>query len=312
MAGERAPAIVIHGGAGAWPNDRRAAAIAGCEEAARVGLSLLAAGGCALDAVQAAVVTLERNAAFNAGLGSVLTREGTVEVDAAIMDGRGARIGGIGAVSRVDRPIELAREVLDDGEHGLLCGAGAQRFATERGFTLCAADALVTERARRRLAKVAAARRAGERDVSDPGTVGAVAIDRNGHVAAATSTGGTTYKRAGRVGDTPLAGSGTYADDASGAASATGHGESIMRATMTRVCCDAMARGLSASEAARHAVEVVEAFAPGTVGIIAVDRTGRLGAAHGTPRMAWATGRIGPAGQPTIQAAMQVDDGDVG
>ena len=295
MDSQLIPGIVVHGGAGAWPDGRVDSAVAGCRAAAQAGLEILAAGGSALDAVQAAVRLLEQDDCFNAGLGSVLTRAGSVEVDAAIMDGRSQSVGAIAAASGIDRPVDVARAVLANGEHALLCGEGATAFAVEHGFERCGADALVTERSKRRLAAVAAQRKDDPDAVAtDPGTVGAVAVDADGHVAAATSTGGTTYKRPGRIGDTPLAGCGTYAADAEGAASATGDGEAIIRATMTARCCEAMRGGLTAADAATAAVAHVQQVVPGAdVGIIVVDPAGGLGAAHCSKRMAWAQASVG-------------------
>ncbi len=274
------PAIVVHGGAGGIEDHRVEAARAGCGAAVRAGLEILRRGGAALDAVQAAVRVLEDDPEFNAGVGAALTRDGTVELDAAIMDGATLRIGGIAAVPDLRQPIDLARLVLDDGEDALLVGEGAWRFARAHGIAPVPTESLITPRARERLATASARREGG-------GTVGAVAIDAAGHVAAATSTGGITHKRAGRVGDSPLAGCGTYADDQAGAASATGHGEFILRVTMTRVAVDRMRAGATALEAAQAAVAELAARTGGTAGIITVDKLGNLGFAHNTARMSF-------------------------
>jgi L-asparaginase / beta-aspartyl-peptidase len=280
------PAIVVHGGAGAIEDARVEPAQAGCRAAVAAGLSVLAKGGSALDAVQVAVRVLEDDPQFNAGVGCALTRDGTAELDAAIMDGETLRVGAIGAVENLRRPIDLARLVMDDGEHVLLCGEGAWRFAREHGFSPVAPAELITERSLKRLETE---RRKRSARPPEGGTVGACAIDARGHVAAATSTGGITYKRPGRIGDTPLPGCGTYADDRGGAASATGHGESIIRVTMTRVLVDALRTGASATDAARISVEELARIS-GEAGIICVDREGRVGAAHNSARMphSWA------------------------
>lgn len=295
--------LVVHGGAGVFTEDRVGPARAGCLAAVQRGLECFAAGGSALDAAMAAVRYLEDDPTFNAGVGAVLNRAGLVEVDAGVMEGTGLRFGGIAAVPNLRRPIDLARAVMDDGEHTLLAGEGAWAFARERGIEPCDAAELITARARERWAIERGRRAAGERPMTDPeghedpGTVGACAVDAAGHVAAATSTGGITFKRQGRVGDTPLCGCGTYADDQGGAASATGHGESITRITMSRVCVDQMRGGRSAGAAAWAAVDVLRDRVGGEGGIICCDASGRLGAAHNSSRMAWGAGRLAADGR---------------
>ncbi len=280
-------AIVVHGGAGTIELARHAAAIAGCAAAAQRGFARLAAGGAALDAVQAAVRALEDDPAFNAGVGAVLTRDGQVELDAAIMDGVDGRIGAIAAVPDLRRPIDLARAVLDDGEHVLLAGAAAWAFARRHGHAPAPPGTLVTARALARW-------RARQAEVASVGggTVGAVAIDGAGRLAAATSTGGVLGKRPGRVGDSPLPGCGTWADRGL-AASATGPGEAIIRATLTRRLALAVEAG--ATPAAGAAALLDEMIATGGVaagaGVIAVDRAGRIAATHRTPTMAFAAMR---------------------
>ena len=291
MSQKLAPAIVVHGGAGDLDPALADEARGGCERAVRAGLEAMAGGGSAVDAVWAAVRVLEDDPLFNAGAGSALTRDGTVECDAALMDGRSVRIGAVASMAFAPEAISLARAVLEDGEHALLCGEGAWAFARERGFAPAAPGAMVTERSRKRLEAERARRAAGAIGERGGGTVGACAIDASGHVAAATSTGGTTFKRPGRIGDTPLCGCGTYADDGGGAASATGVGEAIIRVTMTRVCVDAMRRGERAAAAAWHAVDELRRVTSGTAGIICCDRDGRLGAALSTSTMSFAAGR---------------------
>jgi beta-aspartyl-peptidase (threonine type) len=229
------------------------------------------------------VRALEDDERFNAGRGSALTRDGTVEMDAAIMSGEGLRLGAVAAVSGVRNPIELARRVLEDGAHALLVGAGAVDFAREAGIPLCAPDFHVTETARGDLARELA-RRA---HATGGGTVGAVAVDAGGHVAAATSTGGMVGKRAGRVGDSPLPGAGTYADDEAGAASATGHGERIMQVALTKTAIDLLRAGRPAAQAARAALATLDRVA-GHGGLIVVDKNGGVGAAFNTTSMSWA------------------------
>jgi beta-aspartyl-peptidase (threonine type) len=278
------PVIVVHGGAGSRPATGPAADAArdACARAAALGHAILAGGGDALDAVQAAVRALEDDERFNAGRGSALTREGTVEMDAAIMSGDGLRAGAVAAASGVRNPIDLARRVLDAGEHVLLVGAGALAFAREAGVTLCPPDFHVTDAARADLERELARRARPE----GGGTVGAVAVDARGHVAAATSTGGMVGQRVGRVGDSPLPGAGTYADDAAGAASATGHGERIIQVGLARTAIDLLRAGLPADEAAPRALAALERVG-GRGGLILVDRAGRAGVAFNTTSMSW-------------------------
>ena len=280
--------IVVHGGAGSRAPEAPEALAArqGCVGAAAAGQAILLQGGTALDAVQAAVRTLEDDERFNAGRGSSLTRAGTVEMDAALMEGTALRVGAVAAVTGVRNPIELARHVLDDGEHALLVAEGALAFARERGVALTAPDFHVTEAQRAALARELAHRTGAP---AGGGTVGAVAVDAAGHVAAATSTGGMVGKRPGRVGDSPLAGAGTYADDEAGAASATGHGERIIQVALTKTAVDLLRAGLPAPEAAVRAIATLGRVA-GKAGIILVDRAGNVGAAFNTTSMAWATG----------------------
>ena len=304
------PAIVVHGGAGDLDPAFADEARAGCERAARAGLAVMAAGGGAVEAVWAAVRVLEDDPLFNAGTGSALTRDGTVECDAALMDGASVKIGAVASMVDAPAAISVARAVLEDGEHALLCGDGAWAFARERGFAPAAPGALVTERGRRRLEAERQRRAAG--GGAGPragGTVGACAVDAGGHVAAATSTGGTTYKRPGRVGDTPLCGCGTYADDEGGAASATGVGEAIIRVTMTRVCVDAMRDGGAAVAAAWRAVEELRRVTGGTAGIICCDRAGRVGAALSTATMSHAAGRLTDGPEPVVISGVALDPG---
>jgi beta-aspartyl-peptidase (threonine type) len=271
-------AIIVHGGAGTVEDSRRARCIGGCEAAAEVGWRCLDGGGSALDAVEAAVRALEDDEEFNAGYGAVLTRDGRVEVDAAVMLGN-RRVGAVGAVPWLRHPVTLARRVLEDGEHVLLVGDGALAFAREHDILPESPETLIAARARQRHpAKVA---RGGD-------TVGACAVDRAGNLAVATSTGGIAGKRSGRVGDTPLCGAGSFAEAGVGAASATGHGESIIRALMTHFAVERLRAGDSAEAAARAAVAELVARTGGTGGIILVDAAGRIGHFTATARMPWA------------------------
>ena len=282
------PSIIVHGGAGAVEDERRAVCVAGCESAADAGFAVLAQGGSALDAVEAAVRVLEDNPEFNAGYGAVLNRAGEVEVDACLMDGA-LRAGAVAAVPWLRHPITLARKLLENGEHVLLTGAGALAFAREHGVSPESPATMISPRAQLRFERA----RAAHVSMRTPGdTVGACAIDARGQVAAATSTGGTAYKRPGRIGDSPLPGCGNYADARAGAASATGHGESIIRIVMCKGVIDRLRAGASPDEAARAAVaELIERTGDGDDGgggVIVVGLDGRIGHHTSTPRMPWA------------------------
>lgn len=299
-------AIVVHGGAGAIAPERHARVAEGCAAAAEIGYAVLAAGGRALDAVQAAVRALEDDPELNAGTGAVLNRDAAVELDAAIMDGATLAIGGVAALPSIKNPIDVARAVLEDGEHVLLAGTGAQRFAIERGFAPVDPESLMTERTRARWWDEHVRRTTGSTAPPVPaegGTVGAVAVDAAGHVAAATSTGGINYKRPGRVGDSPLPGCGTWADDQGGAASATGDGEAIIRVTLCRALIDRLARGEEPDAAAAAVLDELARRGRGTGGVIAVDPRGAIVAAHVSPTMSFAAIRDDGSGSGPKRAA---------
>lgn len=267
----RIPAILVHGGAGRRLAELDERVQAGCATAAEAGWAVLARGGKALDAVLAAVVVMENDPLFNAGVGSCLTAAGTVEMDASIMDGATLAGAGVGVVTTVANPIRLAHAVLVDGRHALLAGAGADAFARRCGLPPVAPESLVTERQRQRW-------QAWEQEQS--GTVGAVAIDACGDVAAATSTGGVLGKQPGRIGDSAVIGAGTYADNRAGAASATGQGETIIIAGLAKAAVDALRSGRHPAAVAAALVTEVAARAGALVGLILVDRFGRVGVAR--------------------------------
>ncbi len=272
----RVPAIVVHGGAGERAAEREAACAAGCEAAAQAGGHILEAGGSAVDAVVAAVMVLESDPAFNAGVGSCLNAEGRVEMDASVMDGTRLAGAGVALVTTVCHPVALARALLDDGRHVLLAGAGAEALAARQQLATAPPETFITAEQRARWS-------AGR--LERAGTVGAVAIDRRGHLAAATSTGGLSGKLPGRIGDTALIGAGTYADDAAGAASATGHGESIILAGVARAAVDGVRSGRDPHLVAEAVVRQFGGRHSGGCGLILVDRYGRLGMASNTTSM---------------------------
>lgn len=275
--------IIVHGGAGERAMDSPAQ-VEGCRRAAEVGYGVLESGGTAMDAVEHAVVALEDDPLFNAGLGGALTELGTVELDASIIDARTLRAGAVCALSGFRNPIVVARAVLEEGRHVLYAGAGAADFARAQGIPETDPASLVTERARERLAKALAKMHLP----TGGGTVGAVARDARGDMAAATSTGGISGKRSGRVGDSPVLGAGTYADLDAGAASATGQGEGILRVLLSARALDALRLGYPPDRAAAHALEMMHARVGALGGLVLVDQQGQLGLARSTESMSWA------------------------
>ena len=272
MTTKFSPAIIVHGGAGPIKDGSLPARLEGCKTAAIAGWKILNEGGSALDAAEAAVVVLEDNPLFNAGTGSALNSLGKVEMDAAIMEGHSLRAGSVAAVSGIKNPIKLARRVMEDGRHVMLGGEGALLFAREIGFPQCSPRSLVVKREKKRWQ-------------SKHGTVGCVAYDSRGRFAVATSTGGIFDKLPGRVGDTPLIGCGTYADDY-GAASCTGHGEAIIRLLLAKNAVGFLEEGSEAQTAAKMAVgDLEDERVAGSGGIILIDRWGKIGYARNTTHM---------------------------
>ena len=297
------PVIVIHGGAGFWPSSKRKLALEGVEEAAMRGYSLLKKGGTALKAVEEATISMEDNPVFNAGVGSSLNLKGEAEMDASIMDGRTLRAGAVALVKSFKNPVSLARLVMEETDHVFLAGSGAEKLGEIYGLR----NAKPVNRARLEEWKKLRSRLISGKIKNMPrtlellrkysefgvGTVGAIAIDKNGDVAAATSTGGTALKFPGRIGDTPLIGCGTYADNESGAASATGVGEGAIRLVLAKTACDLMSGEAVAQRAAEEAVQLENRRIGLPIGIITLDSEGDVGAAHSTPNMCWAFMRKG-------------------
>jgi len=283
-------ALAIHGGAWNIPDDEVDAHRRGLVLPLTRGFEALRRGARALDVVELVVRMLEDDPAFNAGRGSHLNSAGALEMDASIMDGTTRRVGAVAAIGGVRHPVSVARRVMDDSPHVLLVGSGARRFARHAGAELCTTGQLLVGREKARWQRI----RAGERGLvsrefspraAPHGTVGAVACDRKGRTAAATSTGGTQDKAPGRVGDSAVVGAGTYADDRRGAASCTGWGEPILRAVLAKTAVDALAGGRAPLAASRTALAELRRLA-GWGGLILVDRKGRATAAFNTPRMA--------------------------
>ena len=276
------------------PDDVLDAHRRGVEKALAEGWRVLERGGKALDAVQAAIISMENDETFDAGRGSFLTRDGRVQLDALMMDGATMRAGGVGCVERIRNPIAAARLVLDESPHVYFVGEGAERFAQEHGMELCRNEELVIEREIKRLREAQEKEAAGHPDLTFAGpqsshdTVGAVVLDANGNIAAGTSTGGTLNKDPGRVGDSSLIGCGCYADNESAAASCTGWGEPIMKLVLAKWAADRVREGMAPDAAVKEAIAYLERRLKGHGGMILLDSRGRFGIAHNTPRMAWA------------------------
>jgi len=289
------------------PDSEIAAHENGIANALAAGYAILESGGTAVSAVEAAVVVMEDDETFDAGRGSFLTRDGRVQLDALLMDGSNLRTGGVACVERLRNPIRAARLVLDESPHVYFVGAGAERFARQHGMSLCENTDLVIPREQARLYAFQQAELAGASDetfsgpaASEPAldkesaaalkshdTVGAVALDLHGNIAAATSTGGTLSKAPGRVGDSSLIGCGCYADNHSAAVSLTGWGEPIMKLVLGKWAVDRVAAGVAPEEAAAQAIAYLHTRLGGHGGIILLGPDGRFGLAHNTPRMAW-------------------------
>ncbi len=296
------PVLVVHGGAWAMPDDMVDAHLLGVRNALAAGWRVLETGGAALDAVEAAVVVMEDDETFDAGRGSFLNRDGRVQLDALIMDGATLRAGGVGCVQRVRNPVRAARKILSESPHVYFVGEGAEQFAAEHGVELCANEDLVIAREVQRLKAYQAQQTEQEfagdgNDLFAPeishDTVGAVALDRDGNIAAATSTGGTLNKAPGRLGDSSLIGCGCYADNLSAAVSTTGWGEPIMKLVLAKWTADRVAAGNLPEWAAQEAMNYLKQRLNGHGGIIVLNAQGQFGIAQNTPRMAWALKTVG-------------------
>jgi L-asparaginase / beta-aspartyl-peptidase len=305
--------LAIHGGAGTIERtnmrpQREREYRAGLERALTAGYEVLKRGGSSLDATEAAVRVLEDDPHFNAGKGSVFTSAGTNEMDAAIMDGKTLAAGAVASLKHIKNPISLARLVMEKSGHVMMDSDGAELFAKESGIELVDQKYFFTQERWDALQKIKAAEKsrtsgAGKKffitDQDRHGTVGAVALDQNGNLAAATSTGGTTNKRPGRIGDTPVIGAGTYANNATSAVSATGDGEYFIRATVGRDVSALMEyRGMSLKEAAKAALDEVAKLG-GTGGLIAIDRQGNITLPFNTAGMY--RGYVDPDGKFVIE-----------
>src|SRR5579884_1316815 len=310
---ETNPVLLIHGGAWAIPEEMIEAHRRGVQNALAAGWKVLERGGTSIEAVEAAVVAMEEDDTFAAGRGSFLTSDARVQLDALMMDGATLRAGGVGCVERVRHPVSAARMVLEKSPHVYFVGAGAERFVEQLGVELIDNSELVIERERRRLKEAqeraargimdatfsgegaapaefssgTLSREASSHEASSHDTVGAVALDKYGNLAAATSTGGTLNKTPGRVGDSSLIGCGCYADNHSAAVSLTGWGEPIMKLVLGKWAVDRVAAGTAPEVAAEEAIAYLYNRLGGHGGIILLGPDGRFGYAHNTPAMAW-------------------------
>jgi len=286
------PVLLVHGGAWAIPDDMVDAHISGVTNAMRAGWDVLRKGGSALNAIEQAVIVLEDDETFDAGRGSFLNRDGRVQLDAFIMDGATLRGGGVGCVEHVRNPVCVARKILSESPHVYFVAEGAERFAEQHGIDLCKNEDLIIPRERERLKQYQAHAEDNQPNLFAPtishDTVGAVALDRDGNIAAATSTGGTLNKAPGRLGDSSLIGCGCYADNESAAASTTGWGEPIMKLVLAKWAADRVVAGNAPDWVAKEAINYLQSRLNGHGGIILLDAKGRYGIAHNTPRMAWA------------------------
>lgn len=313
MVGAREPVLLVHGGAGSIPEEGVDRYVAGIHAALEAGWPMLQQGGSALDAVEAAIASMEDSGAFDAGRGSILNQDGRVQLDAMIMDGATLDAGAVGATETIRNPIHVARAILAHAPQVFFVSEGAERFAANHGFAPIDNAELIAPRERRRF-EVAQAMATGggtvDRDAAVDGvighdTVGAVALDSAGNLAAGTSTGGIMFKPVGRVGDSSIIGSGGYADNESAAVSCTGEGEAIIRLVLGKWAVDRVADGLTPQEAAEAAIERLGERLHAQGGLILLDRQGRTGVAFNAARMAWG---IRSAGDATVEVS-RFEDG---
>jgi beta-aspartyl-peptidase (threonine type) len=284
--------IIVHGGAWDIPDTEINSHRKGIFNAVQAGWNVLTIGGTAIDAVEQAIRIMEDDPTFDAGYGSHLNLVGRVELDASIMSGKDLKCGAVAAVQRIRNPITLARKIMSESEHILFVGDGAERFAKEHGCILCKPEDLIVKREYERwqelkLRKGYRTKDAFHKRKQSSDTVGAVALDKDGNICAGTSTGGTMNKYPGRIGDSPLIGCGTYADNEVGGVSTTGWGEAMIKVVMAKTVIDLMeANGGDAQDAAKRGIEILHRKADGFGGVIVMNKYGDCGIAYNTPRMA--------------------------
>lgn len=297
------PAIAIHGGAGEWPQERRMGGLLGAKRAAESGFEVLKLGGSALDAVENAVMSMEENEVFNAGLGSSLNLDKRVEMEASIMDGKTLSAGAVGLLYDIKHPVRLARIIMENTDHVFIIGGSAEKLAETFGLERRDPKTKLREKYWKELRDKVA-----QEDLSHlpklsrllkshPNlfsfdTVGAVAVDKDGSLAAATSTGGRSMKIPGRIGDSPLIGCGNYADNEGAACSATGIGEIAVRLVLAKSTCDLVRGGQTPQQATVSSIKEVNrriGSAFNQMGLVAINSRGEIGAAHNTPHLCWAS-----------------------
>lgn len=319
MKAIRKPVMVVHGGAGTWQLERSKPGMEGVKRAAKTGFDILKSGGNAVDSVMEAVAVMEDDGAFNAGYGSSLNMEKKVEMEASLMDGKTLQAGAVGLLRDVKNPIRLAKIVMDRTDHVFVVGEGAEKLAelehlerrspiTELRLKYYEAQKKALLEGKPELPKLAALAKSHP-EIFKLGTVGAVALDQEGNVAAATSTGGFPLKLPGRIGDSPLIGCGTYADNQAGACSTTGVGEIAIRLVLAKTVCSAMEEGRTAEQAAEDAIRLVNcrmSTGYNAMGLIAVDRRGRIGAAHNSQNMCWAYIRPEMGEEPKVSLTAKI------
>ncbi|NWG11386.1 isoaspartyl peptidase/L-asparaginase [Candidatus Bathyarchaeota archaeon] len=301
MADARKPVIVVHGGAGTWRLDRSQSGLDGVKRAAKTGFEILKKGGSATDSVMEAVAVMEDDGAFNAGYGSSLNIEKCVEMEASIMDGKTLQAGATGLLKDIKNPVRLARIIMEKTDHVFVVGKGAEKLAkifklerrsplTELRLEYYEQQKKALQEGKSELPKLTELVK-DYPELFELDTVGAVALDKDGNVAAATSTGGFALKLPGRIGDSPLIGCGTYADNLSGACSATGVGEIAIRLVLSKTACNLMENGKTAQEAVEIGIGLVNKRISNKynhMGLISVDLCGNVGAAHNSPNLCWA------------------------
>ena len=290
------PSLIVHGGAWDIPDDAIDACKSGCLRALHAGWAVLSNGGHALDAIEASITVLEDDPVFDAGYGSHLNLDGYVECDAIIMEAATLCAGSVAGLRCVKNPIQVARAILEKCPHMMLISEGAERFARQQGIPICAPEELISPAERQAWERCRQDSHAAEHHRGhEQGTVGAVAMDDQGRLYAATSTGGTCCKLPGRVGDSPLIGSGCYADHETGAVSSTGYGEAIMKVVLAKTACDFLRpAGSNPSRAAQAAAQLLVNRGKGTGGLILLDKKGTPACAFNTPHMAY--GYVNPDG----------------
>lgn len=302
MSRKQKQVIVVHGGAGTWQPERSQLGIEGVKRAAKTGFDILKNGGTTVDSVMEAVAVMEDAGAFNAGYGSSLNIEKDVEMEASIMDGKTLKAGAVGLLKDIRNPVRLAKIVMEKTDHVFVVGKGAEKLAktfnlekrdpkTELRLKYYEQQKIALLNGKFELPKLSELIKTHPEMFQEHETVGAVALDKDGNVAAATSTGGFPLKLSGRIGDSPSIGCGTYADNESGACSATGNGEIAMRLVLAKTVCNHMTDGKTAQEAVELAIKLINRKMPTVynhMGLIAVDIHGGIGVAHNSPNICWA------------------------